>query len=156
VWREKCGGSTRAGDETGKHYTDFVSKNLRAPFIRSSPNDPLPSDAFRIATPAAICEYDLKQDLIGGWNYPGHYIGDPADFEDIVNFSNLRAANIGVLFLDNAQNTRLHGLWEAYLSVLRERPDDPPGCEPKACVWSKEGASVELAIFGGETIGRVE
>ena len=149
-------GAYPPANETGKDYGDFVSKNLRAQFVRLNPRDALPNDAFRIVTPAAISAYDLKQDHVGGWNYPGFYIGDPADFEDIVNFWNLRAANIGVLFLHNARDTRLRGLWEAYLSVLRQRPEDPPGWDPNVCIWSKEGAAVELAEFGGETIRRVE
>jgi hypothetical protein len=143
-------------EETGKDYADFVSKNLRAQSVRLNAVDALPNDAFSVVTPAVISGWDLKQDYAGGWSYPGFYIGDPADFEDIVNFWNLRAANIGVLFLDNPRDPRLRRLWETYLSVLRQRPEDPPGWDPKACIWSKEGAAVELTEFGGETIGRVE
>lgn len=148
-------GSYPPADEIGKDYRDFASKNLRAQSVRLSADDVLPSDAFRVVTPGAISGYDLKQDRVGGWNFPGFYMGDPTDFEDIVNFWNLRAANIGILFLDNTQNIRLRALWEDYLGVLRQRPEDPPG-SPTVHIWSKEGAAVDLAEFGGETIGRVE
>jgi hypothetical protein len=149
-------GAYPSAEDTGKDYGDFVSKNLRAQLVQLDAVDALPNDAFRAITPAVISGYDLKQDRVGGWNYPGFYVGDPADFEDILNFWNLRAANIGVLFLDNAQDIRLRGLWEAYLGLLRQRPEDPPGWDPKVCIWSREGAAVDLAKFGGERIGRVE
>lgn len=142
--------------EIGKDYGEFVSKNLRSQPVRLNVGDALPNDAFRAVTPAAISGYDLKQDRVGGWNFPGFYVGDAADFEDIVNFYNLRAANIGVLFLDDAQDKRLRTLWEAYLGVLRQQPEGAHGWDSRVCIWSKEGAAVDLKQFGGETIGRVE
>lgn len=142
--------------ETGKDYKDFVTRNLRAKLVRVNSSDAVPKDALRVVTPAAIAAYDLKRDRVVGWNFPGLYIGDPVDVDDIVNFWNLRAAGIGVLFIDNTQNTRLRGLWEAYLSVLRQRPEGPLGGDQRICIWSKEGTVVELGEFGGETIQRVE
>jgi hypothetical protein len=62
------------------------------------------------------------------------------DFADMVNFWNLRAANVEVLFFDPAHEARLGDLENAYLKLLRERPREAGHFESDFSIWSKRGS----------------
>jgi hypothetical protein len=55
-------------------------------------------------------------DLSRGWNYPGIYVGRADALEDLVEFWNLRAASIGLRFVDD----RYLGRYEITLPAIRE------------------------------------
>ena len=65
-----------------------------------------------------------------GRDYPGFYIGDVSNLDDLVSFWNLRATDLALLFVDRAQATRFAPLipvWKKYtadsLSQTRVRED---------------------------------
>lgn len=81
-------------------------------------------------------------------------MGDCNDFEDIVNYWNLRAADIDLLFFDQAFEARLQPLIQSHLRQLREgMPVDD--LENRIGIWSKEGRVVDLASFGANSM-RIE
>src|SRR5712692_1163068 len=102
-------GSYPSVTEIGIDCASFVVKQLAGKSIALPLNDPLPADAFRAITASTITRFELE-----GHNRFGHrsgfYIGDASKFEDIVNFWNLRAANLGVLFFDPAHEGRFKAL----------------------------------------------
>lgn len=145
-------GAYPAAADIGKDYGDFVARNLGAVRIRLNPGDALPDDVFKALTPAMISGYELTWDRSPNWDNPGIYVGSASDFEDVVNFWNLRASSIDVIFFDPAHEARLRGVVDAYLAVLRMRPEDPLGWGDRVGVWCKGGAAVDSAAFGAKTM----
>ena len=72
-----------------------------------------PGDLFRKLTQNYLTTVELETSL--GHNSsreePGFYYGSAQDFTDLLNFWNLRACNIDLLFYDPAYTDRLRPLW---------------------------------------------
>src|SRR5437667_7328076 len=120
-------GNYPAREEIGKDYADFVTVNLRGERVRLNAAEPLPGDAFRKLTPSALCSWELDWERRSFWGHPGFYVGNANDFDDLVNFWNLRAADIELIFHDHSQAARLDALKTAHLEVLAKRPAGPAG-----------------------------
>jgi hypothetical protein len=134
--------------EIGKDYGEFFRKNLRATTVQLTPRDAFPSDLFAAFTPNALASYELERDRSPNWDTPGIYVGNAADFDDIVNFWNLRAADIDVLFFDPTQAMRIRPMIDAYIAVLEQKPPHPVEWLDRIGIWSKAGTAVDAAIFG--------
>jgi len=139
-------------DEIGKDYSDFVERNLRGKRVQLRLGDSIPSDAYNALTPSAIAAFDLKRDRDVGWGNPGFYVGNAGDFVDVVNFWNLRAADIDLVFYDPAHDVRFHDLRAAYLGALTKRPEDPAGWSDRIAIWSKGTNHVDATQFGPKII----
>ncbi len=148
-------GAYPAREEIGEDYAEFVEKNLKGTRAELGPADAVPPDAYKAGTPSAISAFDLQRDRSPDWEYKGLYVGDAADFSDIVNFWNLRAADLDLIFFDRRHEGRLRGFTEAYIAMLREQPEDPVALRDGIGIWSKEGTEVDLPQFGPKVI-RVE
>ena len=88
-------------EETGIDYLEMIEKNLVAEKVDLAGHAPLPPDIFKRATPNWISKFDLEPhySVINHWDTPGFYLGSVADFDDLINYWNLRATNIDLLFL---------------------------------------------------------
>src|SRR5262249_53938520 len=85
-------GSYPAKAEVGTDYEEFVFKSLLANRVVLSAESAISAEAYKTFTPSAIAGYELRGDRLPNWDYPGLYWGNSGDFEDVVNFWNLRAA----------------------------------------------------------------
>ena len=89
--------------------------------------DPLPSDSWKAYTPNQLTTLGLNvmepTNYLG--NYPGVFIGSASAFADIVNFWNLRAAGIELVFYDPQYTKRMTGLKDHWLGALEARPKGP-------------------------------
>ncbi len=133
-----------------------MEKRLKGARVELGLGDPVPSEAHDAVTPSAIARFKLQRDRSPDWEYTGLYVGDAADFSDIVNFWNLRAADLDLIFFDCRQEARLRGFAEAYLALFREQPEDAVGLRDGIGMWLKEGTEVDIAQFGPKPFIRVE
>lgn len=134
-------------EEINLDYGAMVERNLKGTRIALPIDGPVPADAYRKLTPSALSRFDLWADRSPNWDDPGLYVGDATDFADIVNFWNLRAASVQVLFFDPAHEARLGETARAYLRVLKERPRETGRFESDFSIWSKRGREVDLKPF---------
>ena len=130
-------GAYPSRDEIGKDYSDFFVTNLKGKRVALATADPLPADSYRALTPSALSAFDLEWIGWSGRGNPGLYIGDSGSFEDIVDYWNLRAANVELLFYDPAYSERLLPLRNTYIEVLQKRPTDPNGWLDRIAFWSR-------------------
>lgn len=142
-------GAYPANAEIGKDYAQLVSKNLKASQAEIATEGAVPADAYHLVTASEISSFELQRNRTPRWNQAGFYLGTANEFSDIVNFWNLRAADLDVIFFDPAAQARLGALKDAYLAALRENrrrlvvdPGDYMG------VWHREGTQVDPALFG--------
>jgi hypothetical protein len=141
-------GSYPPKDEIGKDYADFVVQNLKGQRVLIAADAPVPHEFHGIITPSNLCSYRLEWDRSPSWNAPGVYVGDAGSFSDIVNFWNLRAMDIELIFYDPVQSARLRVLKDAWVAKLNERSEDPEGVKERVAIWHAENTQVVLTDFG--------
>ncbi len=102
-------------EEISKDYSDFVEKNLRARRVKLTAEDQVNPDALNAITPSALTAHLVEWDSSPKWGNPGIYVGDVGDFEDVVNFWNLRATDAELIFYDPEHRSRVDGLNDAFV-----------------------------------------
>jgi hypothetical protein len=144
-----CGSYPSEG-EAGRDYSLLFQKAFaQAPTVLGLA-DPLPADLFRKRTPNYLTTIDLEVSGFhnSGREAPGFYHGDANDFDDLVNFWNLRACDIDLLFYDPIHSERLKPLTDAYSSALRARPKRYEWSH-EVTIWQKDrDLSRDLSVFG--------
>jgi hypothetical protein len=89
------------------------------------------------------------------WDYAGSYVGNADDFDDLVNFWNLRAADIQLEFLDPRYADRLRRKSAHWVTTVRQAPPRPNGPQGLA-LWHRIERSIDDAKqefgVGGLTI----
>lgn len=143
-------------EEIPMDYAGMVERNLKAAKIVLPINGPVPTESYNRLTPSALAGLDLWRDRSPNWDHPGLYVGEASDFTDIVNFWNLRAASVKVIFFDPKYEDRLGEMARAYVNLLKERPREDRRFEADFGVWSKEGKKVDLKAFQAENVMLVE
>jgi hypothetical protein len=85
-------------------------------------------------------------------NQPGFYIGDAADFDDLVSYWNLRATDIPLIFYDPAHAARLDHLRDQWLERVAPRTGSRPigpAWREGIAIWSRsDPKTLDLAGFG--------
>jgi len=148
-------GAYPAREEIHLDYGVMVERNLKGTRTALPLDGPIAAEAYKQLTPSVLSGFDLWRDRSPNWDHPGLYVGDAGDFVDIVNFWNLRAASLKVLFFDPKHEARLGEMAHAYVKALRNRPRDTK-FEAEFGVWFKEGREVDLKAFKAESVMRVE
>src|SRR5262249_20299443 len=137
-------GDFPAKEETGWEYYSLAEKNLAGKRIILNTGQPVPSDAYKSLTPSELTRYMLVEDFFHNFHIMGifvFYVGDAQNFDDIVNFWNLRASDIELLFFDPAHTGRLAPLRDAYLKALRNQFQNNPSRRNQAAIWAKSHES---------------
>lgn len=154
-------GAYPAPDEIGIDYADLLSQVTLAINIDIDKNAPIPTTIYDHASLGYLTRHGMYRhhSVRPGWDYPGFFVGDASDLDDLIRFWNIRAADIPVHFVDPAHMAR-------YLAILpdldrRMRADLLHLNEhrQKVAVWSRadnidnahkifEGQSVNLCQVG--------
>jgi hypothetical protein len=105
-------------DQTGRDYEGFLLTNIRPFLFGAKTNGQLPAELMDHSSVCDITASDLQWDRIPADKAMGFYVGKADDFQDIVNYWNLRAAEINVLFLDPSHTERMQPLRAAYSQAI--------------------------------------
>ena len=128
-------------------YCGMMKKALVAQEFIIRANFAVPPEVLQKMYPSKITEYLLERSVHSGrgWNNPGLYVGDSQNYDDLVNYWNLRAADIDLLFYDPAHKVRLDPLKDAWLGRLKEWVNKSSGgrsWENRIAVWAKNRDSL--------------
>lgn len=74
------------------------------------------------------------------WDWPGFYVGDSDNFDDLVNFWNLRAADIQMVFFDARYADRSRAFAEQWAGAVRQAPTRS-GRPKTLALWHREDRS---------------
>jgi hypothetical protein len=123
--------------------TEFDYKELLADTLTTNTiqlNAPEIIDAALIKTPTInwLSKYLLSGKRSIGWSTPGFYIGSVNDFTDLVNFWNLRACGIPLIYYDPVFKDRFSKLKEDHISKLRSQPPTTYEPTPSVGIWLQE------------------
>lgn len=136
--------------ETGLDYSRLFQEAFAVTPTALAQAEPLPADLFRKLTPNYLTTVELETSLFhhSSREDPGFYYGDSQNFTELVNFWNLRACDIDLLFYDPAHAERLRPLTEAYSAALRSRPKRYQWSH-EITVWQKDrDLPHDLSILG--------
>jgi len=118
-------------------YEELVEHFLGVERVALRRDEHVPADLDTRITPSRLTTLDLELDESG----PDHgvYVGDARNFEDLVNYWNLRAAGSDLMFFDPREAKRLNGLLQAHKGWLASIPARP---------WQEGGA---ITVYGRDT-----
>lgn len=152
-------GAYPTGDQTRRDYEGFLITNIRPFLYRANATDPLPAELSERCSVCDITASELQWDRIPADRTMGFYIGKVDDFQDIVNYWNLRAAEIDVLFLDPSHHERLQLLRSAYSDAIikrhlksRQGPYALKRDDSRIPVWSRSREAVAQLGFNREDV----
>ena len=136
--------------ETGRDYSSLFQRALAVTPVALTQAQPLPDDLFRKLTPSHLTAIDLETSVFHNSSRedPGFYYGDSQNFAELVNYWNLRACDIDLLFYDPAHAERLRPLVDAYSAALRARPKRYQWSH-EITIWQKDrDFTRDLSMFG--------
>ncbi len=145
-------GSYPPPDEAGFDYFRFTQQILGAREVPIEVNGTVPPDAFERLTPSQVTNTQLVRDSTE--KDDGFYVGQAENFEDIVNFWNLRAADLELFFFDPAHATRLAALRSQYVGAIQSDGNSSRRSPRPVAVWSRAGFPFQLnGDFGNPVLG---
>jgi hypothetical protein len=140
-------GSYPAAGEITVDYPGFVTRMLNGKTVSLGREDSIPADAHIALTPSAISRFDLEPDRIN--EYDGFYVGESDNFEDVVNFWNLRAADLDLFFFDLREEKRLGDLRDEFVREIHGRTRGLQDLPSFVGIWSRSRLSdLQLKGFG--------
>ena len=106
-------------------YERLFTRELKADSVTLRLDEPLPANINMRLTPSRLSAEELS--LEGGHRIgdPGVYVGSADSFTDLLNFWNLRAGGIELVFFDSRHRDRLTPMLESIsvgLSRFRQSP----------------------------------
>jgi hypothetical protein len=104
-------GAFPAADETGVDYAALVQTSLLGArnTIRNVGEVQIPQMGRETIATLNRVHMERHYAVQNHWDFPGFYVGEAGDFDDLVNFWNLRAAEIPLQFFDPRYVDRLRG-----------------------------------------------
>jgi hypothetical protein len=110
---------TRA--EIGRDYEGFLLTNIRAFPYKARKNETLPAQLISRRSISDISAAELIWDRVPARSTMGFYAGRANDFEDVVNYWNLQAADLNVIFLDPSHAERMKEIRIAHANEIVKR-----------------------------------
>lgn len=111
-------GAFPPAEQTGTDYSAMFRDLFGAQSFAIDPAVALPLELVQRPGCQLLSQHGLRRhySIRGGWETPGFYVGSATNFDDLVAYWNLRAANIDVMFVDPAHI----GRFAEQMSLLRE------------------------------------
>jgi hypothetical protein len=116
-------------EESAHDYRGLIQQHLRAPLYKLAPDIPIELPGMAQMSLAGFNRLAIEQHYAvrSSHNEPGFYIGNAADFDDLVSYWNLRATDIPLIFYDPAHAARLDHLRDQWLALNRSAPPGATG-----------------------------
>ncbi|MGH8579870.1 MAG: hypothetical protein ACREVK_07060 [Gammaproteobacteria bacterium] len=133
-------GALPPAERTGTDYLDLLKDHLKAKTLVIPPGGPSPRPSTTDWRVSSFSRAYIKRhySVQNSWGRPGFYIGNAADFDDLVNVWNLRAADTYLMFYDHAYSARLETDRNAWLETLRSRPKGQFESDNAIAIWVKD------------------
>ena len=124
------------------NYESMFKDVLGATEVAIEPNAVLPADLFEHPGIAYLSRHRLERhySVQSSWDYHGFFLGNASNLDDLTAFWNLRAADLTLLFVDEAQAKRYELQIPAWKVAAAGRLARQPEFEgSKYAVWWRRG-----------------
>ena len=128
-------------NQTGIDYRKLLTSSFNATTATIKPTSSIPADYLDHPSISYLSRHSLKRHhgVQAQWDSPGFFFGDASNLDDLVNYWNLRAADISLLFVDPTHLSRYAEIvptWAKKVSrMLSRRRHDWP---QNLTVWIPE------------------
>jgi hypothetical protein len=124
-------------NEIHRDYEGFIRANL-LPFCYTARKDqPILASLLSKETPSSLTDQNLTWDRVPGGATIGFYVGSAQNFDDLVNFWNLRASGVNVIFLDPDHADRLALLRDNFTEHIAQVQSRVRETDRTIAVWSQ-------------------
>lgn len=147
-------GEYPAKEITGRDYNKILIEHFGAQIEKLSPSEDVPLSSNKTITPHWMTGFDLR--IYGGSIHrseAGVYVGDPADFSDLMHFWNLRAAGISLRFY-SPQHSRLKAWVQDYVRELENRPPRESKIPSYTSIWQKDQTAITIDLEFKQSVAR--
>ncbi len=120
------------------NYKQIFLKGLHAQEQNISPGDKLTMNPRKSFGPIDLTSVELRGYGTGvRFNGNGIYVGDSNNFEDLLSFWNIRAADISVVYLAKDHMERHLSFAQSFLDFLNKLPNRHPNIEDHLTIYHK-------------------
>ena len=102
-------------------YKEIIAETLTTNTIHINSTEIIDSALISVPTINWLSTYLLYSKRSTSWDTPGFYVGSISNFADLVNFWNLRACGIPLVYYDPMFKDRLANLKEKYTTKLKSQ-----------------------------------
>lgn len=125
--------------EIGIDYKDIFTRALQPEAAALPPSGALPIDIVEHPTISYLPRHRMRRHYTtpAAWDFPGFYVGDVADFDDLITYWNLRAADIPLWFVDPNHLDRFSQLIPAWERAAEQLLARAPEHRKRVAVWAR-------------------
>lgn len=139
-------------NEIHRDYEGFIQANL-LPYVYTARKDqPIPPLLLTKESPSSLTDQGLTWDRIPGGATIGFYVGSADSFDDLVNFWNLRASGVDVMFLDPDHGDRLALLRDDFTKHIAQIQARVRETDHTIAVWSRSQDAVVRLEFAHDLV----
>lgn len=149
-------------EQTGRDYERFLLTNIGAFPYKAQKGEELPAQLINRRTIADIGAAELTPDRAPARSTIGFYAGKTSEFEDIVNYWNLQASDLHVIFLDPSHAERMKQIRNAHAAEILKRYEThrqqvrgyatPVRDKDNIIIWSRSQAIVSALDFSKDEV----
>src|ERR1700674_4820150 len=134
-------GAYPAPEDIKIDYLSMVLDASGATEIQIGRDNEIPADLLEHPSIAYLARYGLERhySFRSGWDYPGYFVGDTSNLDDLISFWNLRAADIAIWFVDHRHIARYRGIIHSWMSSVQETLSyRRPEMHQSVAIWASE------------------
>lgn len=135
-------------------YRAMVKDFLEPTEVMLDPTEPIPADTTDHPSIAYLSRRGLVRhySVQPGWSYPGFFVGNADNLDDLICHWNLRASDIPLFFIDPRHLARFGEIIPPWEGMMRESVAHRHEWDRKVAVWTRsdDGESAR-ALFTGKT-----
>jgi hypothetical protein len=126
--------------ETFVDYQQLMTRTTDAQTVWIDKDKPVPTEAIHQPSISYLSRVGMQRHygIQSNWDYPGFYLGDAGELEDLVWFWNLRALDMPMVFIDQDHLPRYEEVIPEWLKVTKDRlAHRQLEHHRKVAIWSK-------------------
>lgn len=140
-------GAYPSAGETARDYLDDYWQATSAIDLRVGATVPISAETLQYPSIRFVSRWGLRRhhSVRAGWSFPGFFIGDVTDAQDLGAFWNLRAADIPLFFIDLTHIARVRDLIPILEQDYRQRLGEGDGPDHQLALWSRSDTMLQEA-----------
>ena len=134
-------GAYPAASEVPNDFRKILSENFSAELVKIAKDGSHPT-ILQGLDPISLSSFDIEERYVNGgwWQHHGFYVGKASNFQDLLNFWNIRASGVEVFFYDIDNKERFEDLVKEFSDKIRSLPEHPRRGKQSIALWgTKDG-----------------
>jgi len=132
-------------------FKEAFVKGLKSKEVRIKKEKQINGSLAQLITPIKATSLEQQRDMYSMWQSDGIYVGSEDCFLDLLNFWNIRASGVSLVFLPLNKVDRFKSYIKEYIKQLDKIPYNNPGLDDRIMIYySGENAEIRDVISNFE------